>query len=123
LRTLRKPLELGEYSLPAGLSLAASPALTHYDPTLYPDPFAFRPDRFLTFQPRPWEYYPFGGGVRRCIGASFATHEMAQVLAALLLSYRFDLQDSTPPRPERRSVTMAPRGGVPARCSRRPPGG
>jgi cytochrome P450 len=115
LRTLKRPFRLGSIELPAGMSMAASPAITHYDPELYPSPHEFRPERFETFQPRPWEYYPFGGGIRRCIGAPFATFEMAQVLGTVLRKYRFELADSSPVRPVRRNITLAPAGGVRAR--------
>lgn len=119
LRTLKKPYQLGSWSLPAGMSMAATPCITHYDPALYPEPERFMPERFESFQPRPWEYYPFGGGIRRCIGAPFASFEMAQVLGTVLQKYRFELDDPAPVRPVRRNITLAPKGGVMVRATRR----
>lgn len=116
MRTLKEPMQLGEWTIPAGHAVAASAAVVHMDPDLYPEPSVFRPSRWSTFQPRPWEYLPFGGGIRRCIGASFATHEMAQVLGEVFATMDLELLSSSPPRPERRSVTMAPSGGVPVRA-------
>ncbi|TVR05293.1 MAG: cytochrome P450 [Deltaproteobacteria bacterium] len=119
LRTLKQPLTLGEWHLPEGHSVAVATALIHADPELYPEPHAFRPDRFRSFQPRPWEYLPFGGGIRRCIGAAFATHEMQQVLGVLLDGLDVTLASPHPATPVRRSITMAPSEGVRARCALR----
>jgi cytochrome P450 len=116
LRTVRRDYALGEWKVPAGMCMAVSAAVTHYDPELYPEPESFRPERFETFHPRPWEYFPFGGGVRRCVGASFATFEMAQVLGTLIHRLDFELVEAGEVRPVRRNITMAPRGGVPVRC-------
>jgi len=116
IRTLEKPMTLGEWTVPAGMAVAAVPAITHYDPELYPEPFAFRPERFATFTPRPWEYFPFGGGIRRCIGASFAGFEMAQVLGAILSTVDIELVSHDEVKPVRRNVTLAPKGGIPIRA-------
>ncbi|TVR00591.1 MAG: cytochrome P450 [Deltaproteobacteria bacterium] len=119
LRTLKVPCDIGPWHLPAGHGVAAVPALTHYRPELYPEPDAFRPERFLDAHPRPWEWFPFGGGIRRCVGASFATFEMAQVLGVLFATLDFSLVDSGEVLPVRRNITLAPRGGVPVTCQLR----
>ena len=83
-RVLQEPMELGRLTLPAQAVVAPAIYLVHRRPELYPEPARFRPERFLTFKPAPWEWLPFGGGLRRCIGAAFATYEMKMVLAAVL---------------------------------------
>ena len=110
-RVLRQPTRLGHTELPAGALVTPAIHLVHQRPSLYPDPSGFRPERFLGWKPAPWEYLPFGGGLRRCIGAAFAVYEMKMVLAALLT--RVDMQLATDRvRPVRRAVTIAPSGGL-----------
>ncbi|HEY2516625.1 MAG TPA: cytochrome P450 [Polyangiaceae bacterium] len=111
-RTLRKPTSLGGLALPAGVRVAPAIHLAHRNPALYPDPARFDPRRYATFKPAPWEWIPFGGGLRRCIGAAFATYEMKMVLAALLP--RVDMRLATNRvRVARRSITLAPSDGLP----------
>ncbi len=83
-RVVRKPFELGGYRLPIGSRLLLAACLTHYDPALFPDPERFDPDRFLGVVPDTYSWIPFGGGIRRCIGASFAHMEMDVVLRVVL---------------------------------------
>jgi cytochrome P450 len=83
-RAVRQPFELGGYRLPVGTRILCAAALTHYDPSLFPHPDRFDPDRFLNTLPDTYSWIPFGGGVRRCIGASFAHMEMDVVLRVLL---------------------------------------
>lgn len=83
-RMVRKPFVLGGYSLPLGTRILLAACLTHYDPKLFPHPDRFDPDRFLDTVPETYEWIPFGGGIRRCIGASFAHMEMDVVLRVLL---------------------------------------
>ncbi len=83
-RELAVPWQLGEWALPAGTIVAPCIYLVHRRPDLYPDPGAFRPERFLERPPETYTWIPFGGGVRRCIGAAFAQHEMKTVLRAVL---------------------------------------
>ncbi|MBX3418549.1 MAG: cytochrome P450 [Pirellulaceae bacterium] len=116
LRKLRVPLELGEYRLPPGMAVAPATVLAHYNPEVYPEPNKFNPERFLERSFSPFEYMPFGGGHRRCIGAAFASYEMAIVLGTLFKKYEFELVDQTPPVPKRRSVTMGPSTQVPVRA-------
>ena len=70
--------------MPAGATVAPAPLLIHRDPAIYPDPASFRPDRFLAAKPPAYGWIPFGGGVRRCIGAAFAQMEARVVLEELI---------------------------------------
>ena len=111
-RVLQEPMTFGRLALPAGVVVAPSIYLVHRRPSLYPEPTRFRPERFLTFKPAPWEWLPFGGGLRRCIGAAFATYEMKMVLAAVLS--RVDMRLATERvRVVRRGITMTPSDGLP----------
>jgi cytochrome P450 family 135 len=104
--------DVGGYALPAGTHVTPCLYLAHRRPELWPDPTAFRPERFLDGAPAPYSWLPFGGGVRRCVGAAFATMEMHEVLRAV--SRRFDLRPDHPDgeRMRRRGVTLTPsRGG------------
>ena len=85
----------------------------HQRPELYPEPTQFRPERFLERKFGPFEFLPFGGGNRRCIGAAFAMYEIKLVLAELLRHYRFRLVDGAPERAVLRNVTLGPAKGVP----------
>ncbi len=115
LRKLKSTLKLGEFLLPAGMAVAPATVLAHHNPATYPDPERFRPDRFIERSFSPFEYMPFGGGHRRCIGAAFASYEMAIVLGTLIRRYEFELVDSKPVVPKRRNVTIGPSSGVPIR--------
>jgi cytochrome P450 len=110
-RVLQKPARLGGRDYPAGSIVAPSIYLVHRNRSLYPDPEQFRPERFLRFKPAAWEWLPFGGGLRRCIGAAFALYEMKMVLAALLPRVEMRLA-SDDVRPMRRGVTVAPSKGL-----------
>ena len=83
-RMVKQPIEVGGWSYPPGVCLVANPYLLHHDPDLYPDPYAFRPERFLDEPPGTYTWIPFGGGRRRCLGASFAMLEMKVVIASVL---------------------------------------
>lgn len=122
LRTLHEPMELGGYELAPPTAVAASIMGVHLREDLYPEPRAFRPERFLERKFGPHEFLPFGGGHRRCIGAAFAGFEMQVVLGTVLREYAVALQNPTAPRPVRRTVTMAPHDGVPAVITRDRPG-
>lgn len=115
LRKLKEPLQLGEYVIPIGTAVAPATVLAHHNPVTYPDPEEFRPERFIERSYSPFEYMPFGGGHRRCIGAAFASYEMAIVLGTLLKRYELELVDSKPVVPKRRNVTIGPSTGVPVR--------
>jgi cytochrome P450 len=111
-RVLQQPTTLGGLALPAGVIASASIYLVHRRPSIYPEPARFRPDRFLTFKPATWEWLPFGGGLRRCIGAAFAIYEMKMVLAALLPRVEMHLVTNRV-RIVRRAITITPSGGLP----------
>lgn len=83
-RLVRHAIRLGSRSVPPATPLAVSALLIHHRADLYPDPAVFRPERFIGRQPGTYTWIPFGGGVRRCLGASFALMEMRIVLSALL---------------------------------------
>ncbi|WP_205695620.1 cytochrome P450 [Conexibacter sp. SYSU D00693] len=110
-RGVRKPYELDGHLLPVGTRIFLAACLTHYDPALFPRPDVFDPDRFLDVVPDTYSWIPFGGGVRRCIGATFAHMEMDVVLRTLL--GRVTLQPTTAPdEPWRfRGVAWAPGHG------------
>ena len=83
-RVLPEPLRLGGQNRPAGVVVAPCIYLTHHHPDIWPEPHTFDPDRFLAKRGSPYEFFPFGGGIRRCIGAAFALYEMKIVLAQVL---------------------------------------
>ena len=83
-RFVMQPFELGGYVIPPGVTIGVSMVLTHTDPRLFEQPLRFRPDRFLDAKPDTYSWVPFGGGIRRCIGAAFAHMEMDVVLRTLL---------------------------------------
>ena len=110
-RRLKEPMEIGGRLLPAGVTVAPCIYLVHRRPDIYRDPLAFRPERFLEAAAGTYTWFPFGGGVRRCLGASFALIEMRIVLQELVT--RLDLRAANP-QPERfvrRAITNAPRRG------------
>jgi cytochrome P450 len=111
-RLVVRDLELGGRRYRPGVALVANAYLVHHDPELYPDPYAFRPERFLERPPGTYTWIPFGGGRRRCLGASFATLEMKVVLRAVLARYELGPQGAELAR--RRNITIRPAGGAEA---------
>ena len=111
-RHLTKPFELMGYTLEAGTSLFPSIYLTHQREDIYPEPKQFKPERFLEKQFSPYEYLPFGGGNRRCLGYAFALFEMKLVLVTILSKVEFELLDNRPLKSVRRGITFTPAGGV-----------
>jgi cytochrome P450 len=112
LRRLTEPMEIGGRLLPAGVNVAPCIYLIHRRADVYPDPRAFRPERFLEKPPGTYTWIPFGGGVRRCLGASFAQFEIKVVLRELVR--RLDIRPARPraERRVRRAIVFAPeRGG------------
>ena len=110
-RLVMEPVEVGGWRYEPGVCLIADSYLLHHDPDVYPDPYAFRPERFLDEQPGTYTWIPFGGGRRRCLGASFAMLEMKIVLRAVLAQN--ELFSATPGEEgaRRRGITLSPRGG------------
>ena len=111
-RKLCRDAELMGCKLKAGTAVGAVAFLTHRDPEIYENPDEWIPERFLDHKFSPFEFYPFGGGNRRCIGAAFASFEAKVVLGTLLSAYHFELLDNRPLSVERRHITLMPRGGV-----------
>jgi cytochrome P450 len=111
-RVLQEPMKLGGWDLPRNALVAPAIYLVHRRPELYPEPTLFNPRRFRTFKPAAWEFLPFGGGVRKCVGASFALYEMKMVLATLLPRVEMHLA-RTDVRATRRSITLTPSNGLP----------
>jgi cytochrome P450 len=105
--------ELGGYVFEPGTQMAASIFLIQYDPDLYPpDPQAFRPERFLEGAPEPYTWIPFGGGVRRCLGAAFAQLEMKIVISTILARAQLRAPRARDEKARFRGVTLLPsRGG------------
>lgn len=108
-REVQAPIEIQNYSLPAGLTVAAAIYLAHHRPEAFPEPEKFRPERFLQRPPSPFEFIPFGGGVRRCIGMTLALSEMQVVLGSVLARYEL-APLAVAVRPVRRFITLAPEG-------------
>jgi cytochrome P450 len=111
LRRLLEPLEVGGHELPAGTTVAPVILLVHSREDVYPEPDAFRPERFLGQPPGTYSWIPFGGGVRRCLGAAFAQVEMQTVLQTLAESVSLEAVGGSE-SVRRRGITLAPaRGG------------
>jgi cytochrome P450 family 135 len=112
LRKLVEPMEIGGRLLPAGVSVAPSIHLVHRDPEIYPEPERFRPERFLEQPAGTYTWIPFGGGVRRCLGATFAEFEMAVVLKELIARRRIRAVGDEPEHPVRSTITNVPSRGA-----------
>ncbi|MDI1435327.1 cytochrome P450 [Polyangium sorediatum] len=97
-RKLNTPMRIAGYDLPAGAGVFAQIIWAHHDPAVFPESEVFRPERFLERTYSPFEFLPFGGGNRRCIGAAFALYEMKLVLGTLLRRYSFELVSKKPVR-------------------------
>lgn len=118
-RIVKSPIEVMGYQFEPGIMLSACIYLTHHREELYPEPKCFKPERFLERQFSPYEYLPFGGGNRRCIGYAFALFEMKLVLATVLSLFQFALADNSPVKPVRRGITTTPSGRVPMILTRK----
>ncbi len=112
LRKLVEPMEIGGRLLPAGVSVAPSIYLVHRNPEIYPEPERFRPERFIEQPAGTYTWIPFGGGVRRCLGASFAEFEMAVVLRELVTSRRLAPARPEPEHSVRSTITNVPNRGA-----------
>jgi cytochrome P450 len=111
-RILQRPTWVAGYDLPEGTPVACSIYLAQRRPEVYPDPHRFDPSRFLGKKLSPSEFFPFGGGMRRCIGMAFALYEMRIVLARLFERAQLTLASTRPIREERRSITLMPSEGL-----------
>ncbi|WP_088892650.1 cytochrome P450 [Leptolyngbya ohadii] len=111
-RIVQSPVEIAGYRFEAGTTLMPTIYLVHYREDLYPNPHQFRPERFLERQYSAFEYFPFGGGSRRCLGYAFAQLEMKLVLATILSKSQLVLAENKPVKLQRRGFTLAPMGGV-----------
>lgn len=114
-RFVKKPIEVGGYTYEPdrhGVCLVANAYLVHHDPDIYPDPYAFRPERFLGEKPGTYTWIPFGGGRRRCLGASFALLEMKIVIAAVLRHYEVRPTRAVLELAKRRNISVYPQDGA-----------
>jgi cytochrome P450 len=107
-RHLTEPVQIAGHELPAGVSAVPAIHLVHRRADVYPDPHRFRPERFLETPAGTYTWIPFGGGPRRCLGASFAQFEMATVLAAVAARTRLRPVREDPERIGRRAISMIP---------------
>jgi cytochrome P450 len=119
MRIVKRPQRIGGVELPVGVGAAPNIHAAHRRPEAWPEPERFRPERFLGTKPSPYEFFPFGGGVRRCIGMAFALYEMKVVLATLLSRADLAIAPGYGVRVVRRNVTWVPSEGMPVVLTRR----
>jgi cytochrome P450 len=120
-RRLAKELVADGLTLPAGTDVTPAIWLTHTRADVYPEPYAFKPERFLDGGPDTYGWIPFGGGIRRCIGASFAEFEMRIVLREVLTRCDLRKANPAPEKTGRRNITLSPKDGTPVVVSARRP--
>ncbi len=118
-RVLARPMRIGGWDLPAGVVAAPCIYLAHRRPDVWPEPERFDPERFIGRRPSPYEFFPFGGGVRRCLGMAFALYEMKVVLAEVASRVELRLAAGYRMQRVRRSITLAPSKGMPVVVERR----
>jgi len=119
-RKVTVPWQLGEYRMPAGSAILMSILLLHHREDVYPDPFAFRPERFVGRKPGTYTWIPFGGGIRRCLGAALAMAEQRVVLSAIARRTDLKAPNPAPERASHRNVTMIPAAGAQVVMTARP---
>ncbi|MEO1521881.1 MAG: cytochrome P450 [Cyanobacteria bacterium J06633_2] len=112
-RIVKAPVEIQGYAFEPGNILYGCIYLTHRRPDLYPEPLEFKPDRFLEKTYTPFEFLPFGGGERRCIGEALALFELKLIVAAMVMNSALMLADQRPESPRRSGVIVVPGRGVP----------
>ena len=120
-RRLNKELSVDGLTLPAGTDVTPAIWLTHTRADVYPEPFAFKPERFLDSAPDTYAWIPFGGGIRRCIGASFAEFEMRIALREVLTRCELHKASPAPEKIGRRNITLSPKDGTPVVLTARHP--
>ena len=120
-RTLTKPRTIGGWDLPAGIRVYPAIAVVHLREDLYPQPYEYRPERFIEGEAESYSWLPFGGGIRRCIGAALAQAEMAEVIRTVVSRVDFEPTRPDPEPVVMRGITLVPRHGTPVlvRGSRR----
>jgi cytochrome P450 len=111
-RRVMAPWQLGAYAVPAETPVLMSILLVHHREDLYPEPFEFRPERWLGRKPGTYEWIPFGGGIRRCLGAALAMAEQRVVLTTMARRLDLEADDPAPERAVHRNVTMIPSRGA-----------
>jgi cytochrome P450 len=111
-RRVAVPWRLGDYAVPAGTPVTMSIMLIHHREDVYPDPYAFRPERWAGQKPGTYTWIPFGGGIRRCLGAALAMAEQRVVLEAMARRLDLAADDPAPERAVHRNVTMIPSRGA-----------
>ena len=109
-RIVVQPFQLLEWWIPTGAIVAPCILLVHRRPDLYPEPLVFRPERFIERKFAPYEFLPFGGGARRCIGQALALLMMQQVLSVLIGSAQLAMEESNDVTPARRGASVGPSG-------------
>ncbi|EHR61789.1 cytochrome P450 [Saccharomonospora cyanea] len=111
-RRVTRDIQIGDVRIPAGHTVMPSISLVHADPGHHPDPRRFRPERFLGNGPAAGTWFPFGGGVRRCLGAGFSLLESVVMLRAVLARHHITTDRPRPERAKPRNVTMVPARGA-----------
>ena len=111
-RVAARPLPIGGYRVDAGTRIVVHIIAINRNPKTYQHPNEFRPERFLGVRPQTYAWVPFGGGVKRCLGASFSMRELITVLHVLLREGEFSAVDDKPERIVRRSIMLAPQHGT-----------
>ena len=111
-RYVAKPITVGGWDYEPGPSLVVNAYLIHHDREIYPDPYTFRPERFLDEKPGTYTWIPFGGGRRRCLGSSFALLEMKVVIAELVRRFEIRASSGEPELARRRNITIRPHMGA-----------
>jgi cytochrome P450 len=106
------PWRLGDFAVPANWPISMSILLLHHREDLYPDPFAFRPERWVGAKPGTYSWIPYGGGARRCLGATLANAEMRLVMEEVVRRTELEAVDPEPERAVHRNVTMIPERGA-----------
>jgi cytochrome P450 len=118
-RVLKAPIEIRGWTLPAGVTVMPSTGLVHLDADRYEDPLQFKPERFLERQSSSYSWIPFGGGIRRCLGAAFAMFEMKVILRTVFSQIELRAPDARPERAVGRQITLIPSDGTRVMLERR----
>ena len=113
-RMVKQPITLAGYQIPADNLVCPSIYLTHHDPAIWEDPFEFKLERFKDRVYNPFEYYPFGGGIRRCVGMSLGMLEIKVFLGILLTEFNIALAPEYKAKPLRHGLVIGPSKGLPA---------